>query len=96
MKTRTSLLTFAFVGLLTASHSMLAAAPKTDARANSLVGALHVVSQDPLGGRLGLAVSPERSTDLPSTARAGQFAAKSPRAEADRRAYLVWKSSLKS
>ena len=95
MNTRTSLSVFAFVGLLAASQSLLAAAPKTDARANALVAALQAVSPDPLGGRLGLAASAEHTTSV-SSAPAGQVAVKSSRDEADHRAYLVWKSAQKS
>ncbi len=96
MKTRTSLSLFAFVGLLVASHSMLAAAPKTDARANALVAALQVVSPDPLGGRLGLAISSDRDAGVTPTTASGSLAMKSPRAEADKRAYSIWKNSQKS
>ncbi len=95
MNIRTSFSLFAFVGLLAASQSLLAAAPKADARAKALIAALQAVSPDPLGGRLGLAASGEHSTTL-ANGTADKVAVKSPQADADHRAYLVWKSAQKS
>jgi len=90
---RLSLSLFAFVGLLAASQSLLAAAPKTDARATALVAALQAVSPDPLGGRLGpaaVAVSPTIQTK--STPARNVTA----QTDGDQRAYLAWKSAQKS
>ena len=96
MKSLSSFSILAFAGLLAASQPMLAAAPKADARAKALVAALQTVSPDPLGGRLGLAALAVPTAAVPSEATTSQYAAKSPRAEADQRAYLVWKSAQKS
>jgi hypothetical protein len=80
----------AFAGLLAASQPMLAAAPKADARAAELVAALQAVSPDPLGGRLGLAVTPSNAAD--------KSAAKTQTTQmtADQRAYASWKAATKS
>jgi hypothetical protein len=81
--------------LVAASRPALAAAPK--AGANSLVAALQAVSPDPLGGRLGLAAATARAAALPAAMEARSVAAQSSsRAEHDRRAYLLWKSTQKS
>ena len=96
MNARPSLSLFAFAGLLAASQPMLAAAPKADARAKALITALQTVSPDPLGGRLGLAALAVPTMAVPNESTAGQDAAKSPRAEADQRTYLVWSSAQKS
>ncbi len=85
-----SVLSFAFAGLLAASQPMLAAAPKADARATALVAALQAVSPDPLGGRLGLAVSPSTATEKPATK------AQVTQMTADQRAYASWKAATKS
>jgi hypothetical protein len=90
MKTRLTFSLLAFAGLLAASQPMLAAAPKTDARAAALVAALQAVSPDPLGGRLGLAAS---SAGLPALAKQN---AKSQAAQLDQRAYATWKAATKS
>lgn len=96
MKTRLSTSLFAFASLLVASHSSLAAAPKTDGRANSLVAAIQAVSPDPLGGRLGLDITSVRDAGVTSPNTSRLLAMKAPRAEADQKAYIVWKNSQKS
>ncbi len=83
-------------GLLAASQSLLAAAPKADVRAASLVAALQAVSPDPLGGRLGLEVSAASARPLPKASDARNYAVQSSRAEDDQRTYLLWKNSQKS
>lgn len=95
MKLHFALPVFA-LGLLAASQSLLAAAPKADARAAALVAALQAVSPDPLGGRLGHEVATTRTPPLPVATNDSRYAAQSPRAEYDQRSYLVWKSSQKS
>lgn len=93
---RRSLALFAFVSLLAAAQPLLAATPKTDARAAALVAALQAVSPDPLGGRLGSAsvtVTPAIATP-PATSRS--VASRELRTDGDRRAYLAWKSAQKS
>jgi hypothetical protein len=99
MKTRLFPLLFALVSLFGASHSAVAAPKKADERAAALVAALQAVSPDPLGGRLGLAATTARpagnvSSSAPTATRG--LTAENARAELDRRAYLVWKSSQKS
>ena len=84
------------VGLLAASQSVLAAAPKADVRVATLVAALQAVSPDPLGGRLGLEVSTVATPTLPKTSARRTYAAQSRDADADRQSYLIWKSSQKS
>ena len=95
MKARLTFSMFAFVGLLSASQSLLAAAPKADARTQALVAALQAVSPDPLGGRLGLAAA---TANQPAVAKeAGQnLTAQASNAQLDQRAYVLWKSSPKS
>ena len=95
MKTRLTFSLFAFVGLLSASQSLLAAAPKADARTTALVAALQAVSPDLLGGRLGLAAA---TAAQPVVARgAGQnLTTQSFSSQLDQRAYVLWKSSWKS
>ena len=90
MKPRFTFPLFAFAGLLAASQPLLAAAPKADARAAALIAALHAVSPDPLGGRLGLAAS---SAGLPAMAKQ---TTKSQAAQLDQRAYATWKAATKS
>jgi hypothetical protein len=93
MKTRLTFSLFAFVGLLSASQSLLAAAPKTDARTTALVAALQAVSPDPLGGRLGLTVAGQSAV----AKGAGQnLKVQSYSSQLEQRAYVVWKSSQKS
>ena len=94
LSTRSTLLLFALVGFLAASQSLLAAAPKTDARATALVAALQAVSPDPLGGRLGLAALAERPAMPAKTVT--NVAAQGSRTDGDHRAYLAWKSAQKS
>lgn len=99
MKTRFLSLTFALVGLLGASHSAVAAPKKADERAAALVAALQAVSPDPLGGRLGLAVTTARPADTVSAANPTStrgLTVDNARAELDRRAYLSWKNGQKS
>ena len=86
----------AFVGLLAASRPMLAASPKTDARATALVAALQAVSPDPLGGRLGLAAAPEQAAMPTSRTVTSSVAKGDARTDGDHRAYLAWKSAQKS
>ncbi len=94
MKTRLPFSLFAFAGLLAASQPLLAAAPKTDARAAALVAALQAVSPDPLGGRLGLAASlAGQPAPVKQTAKA---ASQSTSAQLDLRAYASWKVATKS
>ena len=94
MKTRFTFSLLAFAGLLAASQPLLAAAPKTDARAAALVAALQAVSPDPLGGRLGLAAS---VAGQPAPARPNaRNTAQSPGAQLDQRAYASWKVATKS
>ncbi len=95
MKTRLTFSLFAFVGLLSASQSLLAAAPKADARTAALVAALQAVSPDPLGGRLGLAASAAGQPTLASQSDQN-LTAQSERSRLDQRAYAAWKSSTKS
>ena len=95
MKTRLTFLLFAFVGLLSASQSLLAAAPKADARTAALVAALQAVSPDPLGGRLGLAAA---SVNQPVVAKGTSLnlTAQSSDPQLVQRAYVLWKSERKS
>ena len=95
MKTRLTFSLFAFVGLLAASQSLLAAAPKADAHTTALVSALQAVSPDPLGGRLGLAVATASQPKL-STQSAQDLTVQSSSTQRDQRAYVLWKSSPKS
>ena len=86
---------FAFVGLVSASQSLLAAAPKADARTAALVAALQAVSPDPLGGRLGLAVV---SAGQPVVTKGADqnLTAQSSNAQLDQRDYVIWKNERKS
>jgi hypothetical protein len=93
---RLSVSLFAFVGLLAASQSALAAAPKADARATALVAALQAVSPDPLGGRLGLAAVAEQPAVATKRTTARSVAANNSGTDRDQRAYLAWKSAQKS
>ncbi len=95
MKPRLTFSLFVSAGLLAASQSMLAAAPKADARAAALVAALQAVSPDPLGGRLGLAASAAEQPTL-ATHSGKNLTAQSARAQLDQRAYAIWKNSTKS
>lgn len=91
MKTRLTFSLLAFAGLLAASQPLLAAAPKTDARAAALVAALQAVSPDPLGGRLGLVASAAGQATL------GKQDAKNKVGQTvDQRAYATWKAATKS
>jgi len=96
MKTRSVLALAAIMGLLAASQSALAATPKIDARAQALVAALQAVSPDPLGGRLGLAVAAANVPAIAKDSDRYQVATQTTRAEYERRAYIIWKSSQKS
>ena len=97
MKTRLTFSLFAFVGLLSASQSLLAAAPKADARTTALVAALQAVSPDPLGGRLGLAAATAIAAQPVVAKGAGQnLTTQSFSSQLDQRAYVLWKSSWKS
>jgi hypothetical protein len=87
MKTRLTFSLLAFAGLLAASQPLLAAAPKTDARAAALVAALQAVSPDPLGGRLGLAAS---SAGRPAMTK------QNVKNQTDQLAYASWKAATKS
>jgi hypothetical protein len=95
MKTRPLTLLFAFAGLLSASQPVLAAAPKTDARATALVAALQAVSPDPLAGRLGLAASVAGQA-APAKQGGRNQTAQSTSAQIDQRAYASWKVATKS
>lgn len=97
MKTRLTFSLLAFVGLLSASQSLLAAAPKTDARTTALVAALQAVSPDPLGGRLGLVTA--AAGQLMVAKGAGQnltAQSSSSSSQLDQQNYLLWKNSRKS
>lgn len=96
MKTRTSLVLFAAISFLAASQPMLAAAAKADTRTGALVAALQLVSPDPLGGRLGLAIAAARTpnTDVSSANR--NLTVQNSGTSADQRAYQLWKKTQKS
>ena len=93
MKPRLTFSLFAFAGLLSASQSLLAAAPKTDARTTALVAALQAVSPDPLGGRFGLTVAGQSVVAKGAGQNLTAQAYSSHRAQ---RAHVGWKSSQKA
>ena len=96
MKPSVRLVLFALLGFLAASQSALAASKKADERTSALVAALHAVSPDPLGGRLGLAASAARAETAAVSSTRNVLTAQSARAIYDERAYVIWKSSQKS
>ena len=72
------------------------AAKKPDTRTAALVAALHAVSPDPLGGRLGYDVTAARTPVLTTDTERSAVTAQASRDEVDRQAYVVWKRTQKS
>ena len=95
MEPRLTFSLFAFVGLLSASQSLLAAALKIDTRTTALVAALQAVSPDPLGGRLGLAAA-AKGQSVVAKGASKNLTAQSTGSQLDQRDYLLWKNSPQS
>lgn len=97
MNTRSfTLVVSALVGFFAAAQPALAASKKADARAAALVAALQAVSPDPLGGRLGLALTAPRGEVAPVANTTTTVRGLTAQTDRDQRDYLVWKKSQKS
>ncbi len=97
MKNRVTSVLVAFLGLAAFAQPTFAASKKETAAAKTaaLVAALQSVSPDPLGGRLGLAATGPRTEAAP-VATAATSSKGVTSFDMDQRAYVIWKSSLKS